>query len=101
VLARHYPRGQEPEELVLLQCSLLTSLNRVVDSVSRLEALAQRPNASADAWYQYGETLMNSGDAVNARLVMQNAATRFPQDQRLSHSLAKIQSQSLPITMSR
>jgi len=101
LLAQNFPRGEEPESIMLMHSTALASLGRYQDAVDELAILVQRPDASADVWFAYGNTLALAGDSVNARLVLQRASSQFPQDSRIAQTLANLKSSSLPVTMIR
>lgn len=101
IIAATYASGSEPQELLLLQSDAFTGMNRMHDSLEILAALAVRPEATAEIWFRYGQALAESGDTVNARLVLQNARGRYPEDPRIDASLARLNSIALPVSLNR
>ena len=71
-------KGKIPQRVLYLQGLAFKELQRYDDSIASLAAAAERGEPHVDLLYHLSEAKLLSGDAANARLVLQAALARAP-----------------------
>jgi tetratricopeptide (TPR) repeat protein len=100
-LQSSYADGEAPEKLLMLQAAALQSLQRHSEAVDRLTMIAQRENASPDLLLAYSQALVQSGQSISGKMVLQKASQRFPADVRFAQAMQELNTPQTSLTSAR